>query len=196
MIRVVGVIKHNHSGPINKSCIVTLTLIKGSIMKKRFILGLFVIFNLTQNVVNAACTETQTALINKLFYQGFSGGNMEVIDDVFHPEFTLDHPSLPPGIEGVKTIVRMNNNAFEGWHFTIHDLLCDGNKVVARYTGSGTHVNPFMGEQPTGKTVNLNGISIIEIKDNRIIRDWYAPDELNFFIQIGLIPPMAPPEGE
>ena len=128
-------------------------------------------------------------LIRHLFMDGFTGGNMEIIDEVFHPEFELNHPSLPPGIEGVKTIVKMNNDAFAGWRFTIHDLICDDDKVVARYTGSGIHVNSFMGEQPTGKEVKLNGISIYLIKDNRIIKDWYVPDELNFLIQLGIIPP-------
>jgi len=141
-----------------------------------------------------ACTQAQIALMDKLFFEGFSGGNMDVIDEVFHPEFTLSHPSLPPGIEGVKTIVKMNNDAFDNWHFTVHDMICDADKIVVRYTGTGTHANPFMGESPTGKQVELNGISIIVIKDNQIIKDWYAPDELNFFIQLGLIPPFAPPD--
>lgn len=137
--------------------------------------------------------EKNIALIKHLFLDGFSGGHMDVIDEVFHPEFELEHPSLPPGIEGVKTIVKMNNDAFEGWHFTIHDLICEGDKVVARYTATGIHRNSFMNETPTGKEVQLNGISIYKIKDNQIIKDWYAPDELNFLIQLGIIPPVTPP---
>lgn len=140
--------------------------------------------------------EANIELIKHLFMDGFTGGHMEIIDEVFHPEFELNHPSLPPGIEGVKTIVKMNNNAFEGWHFTIHDLICDNDKVVARYTGSGTHVNPFMGEQPTGKEIKLNGISIFLINDNKIFKDWYVPDELSFFTQLGIIPPLQPTDSK
>ena len=44
------------------------------------------------------------------------------------PEFELNHPTLPPGIEGVKTIVKMNNDAFDDWHFEVHDLISDGDK--------------------------------------------------------------------
>ena len=53
--------------------------------------------------------------------------------------------------------------------------------------------NSFMNETPTGKEVQLNGISIYKIKDNQVIKDWYAPDELNFLIQLGIIPPVTPP---
>lgn len=138
----------------------------------------------------ATCTDVQTDVMDKLFFEGFSGGNMEVIDEVFHPDFELNHPSLPPGIEGVKTIVRMNNHAFDGWHFTVHDLICDGDKVVARYTGSGVHVKPFMGETPTKKQVKLDGISIFVIHGKQIVKDWYMPDDLGFLIQLGVIPPL------
>lgn len=140
--------------------------------------------------------EANIALIKRLFLDGFSGGHMDVIEEVFHPEFELNHPSLPPGIEGVKTIVKMNNNAFDGWHFIIHDLICEDDKVVARYTGSGVHNNSFMNETPTGKEVNLNGISIFMIKDNKIIKDWYAPDDLNFLIQLGIIPSLQPTDSD
>ena len=82
--------------------------------------------------------EKNIALIKHLFLDGFSGGHMDVIDEVFHPEFELEHPSLPPGIEGVKTIVKMNNDAFEGWHFTIHDLICEGDKVLRGFFSRNT----------------------------------------------------------
>jgi predicted ester cyclase len=141
--------------------------------------------------VYAACTDTQTAVMDKLFFEAFPGGNMDVIDEIFHPDFELTHPSLPPGIEGVKTIVKMNNDAFDGWHFTVHDLICDGNKVVARYTGTGIHANPFMGETPTNKEVNLEGISIFIIEGSQIVKDWYMPNDLGFMTQLGIIPPMG-----
>ena len=140
-----------------------------------------------------ACTSKQTALMNRLFYDGFSGGHMDVIDEVFHPDFELNHPSLPPGIDGVKAIVRMNNTAFENWRFAIQDIICEENKIVARYSATGIHTNSFMGEVPTNKSVTLNGISIFVIRNNKIIKDWYMPDDLNFLIQLGLIPPLPQP---
>ena len=33
----------------------------------------------------AVCSEAQTAVMNKLFFEGFPGGNMDVLDEIFHP---------------------------------------------------------------------------------------------------------------
>jgi predicted ester cyclase len=157
-------------------------------VKKNIWIALIAFITLSNVHAENNCSDTQLNIMDKLFYQGFSGGRMEVIDEVFHPEFELNHPLLPPGIAGVKTIVKMNNDAFDNWQFTIHDLICDGSKVVARYSATGIHINSFMGEKPTNKEVMLDGISIFVIKDKMIIKDWYMPDDLSFQKQLGLIP--------
>ncbi len=110
-------------------------------MKKGIYITVLLILSLVNTSAQATCSASQVNLMEKLFYKGFSGGNMDVIDEVFHPQFELNHPLLPPGIKGVKTIVKMNNDAFDNWQFKIHDLICDGDKVVARYTATGIHVN-------------------------------------------------------
>ena len=72
----------------------------------------------------------------------------------------------------------------------MHQVLCSGNKVTVRWTGSGRHVGSFMGEIPTRKNVELNGVSIFQIEDNLITADWVFPDNLGFLIQIGMVPPL------
>lgn len=132
-------------------------------------------------------SDNNKAIVEKLFYEGFSGGNLRVIDELIGEDFILDDPNLPPGKEGLKAIVTKNNTSFSNWKFTIHDLLLDGDKVTARWTGSGVHVNSFMGEIPTNKVVSLHGISIYQIRDNKIVADWVIPDNLGFLKQLGVV---------
>ena len=145
---------------------------------------------------NAQQIEKNVSIVRRLFLEGFSGGNLDVIDDVMSPDIDLRDPNLPPGIEGVKAIVKKNNDAFENWHFTLHDVLAVDDKVVVRWTGSGIHANSFMGETPTGKAVQLNGIGIYQVVDDKIVTDWVVPDNINFLTQLGVIPPMAMTDGE
>ncbi len=49
------------------------------------------------------------------------------------------------------------------------------------------HVRPFMGETPTGKAIELKGISIYRVKDSRIEADWVLPDNVGFLIQLGVL---------
>lgn len=134
------------------------------------------------------CSAANKVLVEKLFYQGFSGGNMEVLDEVFAEDIHFEYPGVPAGLEGIKAIVQKNNASFAGWQFTMHDTLCDGNKVTVRWSASGKHVNSFMGEEPTNREVELSGISIYQIENNKITADWVTPDNLGFLTRLGVMP--------
>jgi predicted ester cyclase len=133
--------------------------------------------------------QANKALVQRLFYDGFSGGDLEVVESIFSPDIKLVDPNLPPGIEGIKAIVKKNNDTFEGWAFEIHDLIAVNDKVVARWTGSGIHTKSFMRETPTNKRVELNGLSIYQIANGRIVTDWVIPDNLQFLMQLGILSP-------
>jgi predicted ester cyclase len=76
-------------------------------------------------------------------------------------------------------------------HFTIEDMIVEGNKVVTRATVQGTHKNDFMGIAPTGKQFTMTGIWIYYIADGKIIEDWEVLDQLGMMQQLGAIPPMG-----
>jgi len=134
--------------------------------------------------------EQNKEVVRRLFLECFSGGHLEVIDEIVAPDFEFEYPNLPAGVEGLKAIVRKNNESFEGWHFELHDVIAADDKVVVRWTGFGTHVKSFLGESPTGKRVELRGISIYVVRDGIIRKDWVEPDHLAFLSQLGLLPPM------
>ena len=102
----------------------------------------------------------------------------------------FDDPMFPSGLDGLKALVKKNNESFEGWHFKMHDLLCDANKVIVRWSGYGKHVASFMGEQATQNDIELSGISIYQIEANKIVADWVIPDNLGFLMQIGVLEPV------
>ncbi|MDD2733848.1 MAG: ester cyclase [Desulfuromonadaceae bacterium] len=127
------------------------------------------------------------AVIKRLFSEGFTGGHEDVLDEIFDPSLVFEDPSLPPGIEGVKAIVRKNNHSFAGWHFILHEIVAEEDRVAVRWTGSGTHVNPFLGEKPTNKLIKLEGISIYYLNRGRIHKDSVVVDNLGFLHQLGVI---------
>lgn len=128
-------------------------------------------------------------LIEKLFYKGFSGGNMDIIEEVFHPNIHFEDPMFPPGIEGIKALVKKNNEAMSGWTFQINDTVAEGDKACVRWTATGTHTGSFMGEKPTGNNVELKGIVIYEFSGDKITSDWLMSDNLGFLMQIGVVSP-------
>ena len=134
--------------------------------------------------------ELNKEVVRRLLMDCFSGGHIEVLDEVLSPDFEFEYPNLPHGIEGLKAIVKKNNECFEGWQFTMHDVIAVDDKVVVRWSASGTHVKSFLGESPTAKKVQLKGIAIYLLRNGRILKDWVEPDNLGFLTQLGVLTPI------
>jgi steroid delta-isomerase-like uncharacterized protein len=71
-------------------------------------------------------------------------------------------------------------------HFTVEDLIAEGDKVVGRWTFRGTHRGDFMGIPPTGKKVSIMGIAIYRIARGKIAEAWVAWDAMGLMHQLGV----------
>ncbi len=120
-----------------------------------------------------------------------------ILDDFVSPDF-VDHnptpfPGLPSGLQGAKQSFELTKMAFPDGYHEIQDLLSDGNKVVTRIQGRGTHNGDFLGIPATGKQVTMEGITIFRIEGGKIVERWGRIDALGLLQQMGVIPPMGPP---
>jgi len=68
----------------------------------------------------------------------------------------------------------------------------EGDMVSFRLDGSGTHLGPFLGVAPTGRTVRIRGIHHVRLADHLIVEHWQGPDILAMLVDMGLFPPGAP----
>ena len=78
--------------------------------------------------------------------------------------------------------------AFPDLHFTVEDLIAEGDKVVARLTVRGTQQGAFMGIPPTGKHVTVTGIDINRLAGGKSVEHWLNMDTLGLLQQLGVIP--------
>ncbi len=78
--------------------------------------------------------------------------------------------------------------AFPGNQLTVEDYLAEGDTVVSRWTGRGTHKGDLMGIAPTGKQVTVTGISIQRIANGKIVEEWSNYDMLGMLQQLGVVP--------
>jgi steroid delta-isomerase-like uncharacterized protein len=70
----------------------------------------------------------------------------------------------------------------------IEDQVAEGDKVVTRWTATGTHKGELMGIPPSGKKVRVTGIAIDRLEDGKIVESWSSFDQLGMLQQIGAIP--------
>jgi steroid delta-isomerase-like uncharacterized protein len=127
-------------------------------------------------------------LIRRWIEEGINKGNLAIIDEVFDPDVVSHHQLVGDfrGIEdGPKRAVTTFREAFPDIHFSIEDLITEDDKVVTRWTASGTHDGEFLGIPATGKKIQLGGIYIYRIADGKIVEVWVSLDLLGPVLQLG-----------
>lgn len=79
-------------------------------------------------------------------------------------------------------------SAFPDPQFTVEDLIAEADQVVARWTFRGTHRGPFAGIPPTGKQIQMTGITIYRLRDAKIAEARSNIDQLGLLQQLGVLP--------
>jgi steroid delta-isomerase-like uncharacterized protein len=79
-------------------------------------------------------------------------------------------------------------NAFPDMNWTVEDMFGVEDKVVTRYTISGTHNGPFMGIPATGKRFFIRSASIARFAGGKAAEGWGFPDMFSLMQQLGVIP--------
>ena len=100
---------------------------------------------------------------------------------------------LPPiqGSEALKYVFAGYYAAFPDFHFTVEDMVAEGDKVVGRGTFRATHKGELMGIPATGKQVAVAGIHIYRVASGKLAEEWIEQDNLGLLQQLGVIPPMG-----
>jgi predicted ester cyclase len=135
-------------------------------------------------------TEDNKAIVRRFYEEVLNQKKRAAIEEFIDPN-QVDHaapPGISGGIEGAKQGIAMYLTAFPDLHFTVEDMIAEGDKVVSRFTVSGTHQGEFMGIPPTGKQVTATGIEIIRIAGSKFVEHWMELDALGLLQQLGVIP--------
>ena len=91
-----------------------------------------------------------------------------------------------PGLHETRQHLPHLYAAFPDLSHTIEVELVEGELIGCMATLRGTHLGPFMGIAPTGKSVSFMLLLIDRILDGEIVEHWAIPDFLSLFQQLGM----------
>lgn len=126
--------------------------------------------------------ESNKALAQRWFHEGWSLGNLDVADEIFAADFALRGRIVGP--EGPKRSVAARRAAFADMTVEIGVQLAQGPMVATQFTTHARHVGPFAGVAPTGNWVTAEGIVIWRLRDGWVVEDWNAFDQWGIVAQI------------
>ena len=117
-------------------------------------------------------------------------GKIDLINETnFDKNVTaVTSPENIVGIEGFKDYYNNYLVGFSNITFTIIDLFGQGDKIVKHWNFKGTHSGDFFGIPATGNEVNIDGVTLVKMKDGKIAQEQDFLDNLEFYQQLGLMP--------
>jgi predicted ester cyclase len=135
-------------------------------------------------------SEQNKRIARQVLEELFEKENLRATDELIHPDF-VNHeapPGNPQGPEGLKETITWLHGLWGPMRADIEDMICEGDKVVARVTMHGRHVGEFLGRPPTGKEFATTQIHIWRLEDGKVIEHWSVRDDLGQALQLGLLP--------
>lgn len=124
----------------------------------------------------------------RLIDEGFTGGNLDVVDELISPECVEHQRGNRSGVDGAKEVIRTLHRWMSDFSLTIEDVAVAGDIVWARNRARGVNTGSVMGNPPSGRLVEIDVIDIVRFEDGRVVEHWGIADQLGMMLQLGLMP--------
>jgi predicted ester cyclase len=134
------------------------------------------------------------------WFKGFWGNpwNPDIVDDLGAPNMLLQYSLHAPrrGREDVRAFMTAFREAFPDLSFAgAADLIAEGDYVVGRWEGGGTHTGPAFsdfligGSLPaaSGRKMRFTGTTVLRVTDGKIAEEIGLDDGVTALQQLGLI---------
>ena len=117
-------------------------------------------------------------------------GKLEMFNDSNFTKDVVLHtsPSDVVGIDSARAYYANYLTGFSNITFTIKDVFGQGDKLVKHWNFKGTHTGNFFGIPATGKTVSLDGVTLVRMSTGKIAEERDFFDNMEFMTQLGLMP--------
>lgn len=138
------------------------------------------------------------ALVGRWF-EGFWGNpwNPQIIDEVAAPNMLLQYSLHAPrrGREDVRNFMSDFRAAFPDLKFWgAADLIAEGDYVVGRWEGGGTHTGSAFGDflagslpAASGRKMHFTGTTVLRIEDGKIAEEVGLDDGVAALTQLGIL---------
>ncbi len=114
-------------------------------------------------------------VVQRFNQEVIQGGSRAAFDELVAADFVnRSAPAgAPEGPEGLwTTFDRVLRPALSDLRVTIHDQVCEGDKVTTRKTVSGRHTGALLGVPPTGREVAIEVIDIVRVQGGQYVEHW------------------------
>ncbi|KUJ07697.1 NTF2-like protein [Mollisia scopiformis] len=134
--------------------------------------------------------------------------NINIVDELCSEDMLSNYPMHGPrrGKEAIKRMLSEFKEAFPNVSFHPYGpipMIAEGNYVVTRWIGGGTHSGVAFSDLPAGaldqanigREIHFSGTTIFTLRDGKIVEETGEEGALTALQQLGLVPPPNPSSG-
>jgi len=132
---------------------------------------------------------SEEAVVRRFYEEMNTGRKLEIAGELFTDDHVFHDPQVPGGTgpQAMAEVISVYQQGADGvW--TIEEIFSAGDRVVVRWTGTGTHVGEINGVPATDNPIRVDGITIHRMSGGKIAETWQVWDTLSLLQQIGVIP--------
>ncbi len=131
-------------------------------------------------------------LVTRIVSQFWNGKDIAGLLETHSTEAIAHNPVIPASpldFHAYRQACLEQLVAFPNLHVATDALIAEADKVVIRWTVTGTQSGALMGMPASGRAVEFKGVTIYRLADGKVVETWWAYDALGMVEQI-----TSPPE--
>lgn len=159
-------------------------------------------------VLVAGCAETEDVdpavdaaqVLSQQAIEIYQTRNWEMMEGIVAPGYVRHDLSAPAdivGLDGLRAHMSNLEAAYPDMQITFDETIVTGTRTATRWTFTGTNTGPRGELPPTGRRLEITGLSIAHIENGMFVEEWVYGDQLGAIQQLGftISPPAEPDEG-
>jgi predicted ester cyclase len=136
--------------------------------------------------------EAMREIGRRLYQEAIERRREEILDELVAEDCVDSSPDIAPGVrrqgrEPMRHFIRSLHSGLDDVHVRIHELLVDGDSLVARVTFEGAHQGSMLGAPPTGRWIAWDAIEVFHVREGQIRERIGIADRLGLLMQLGLV---------
>ena len=135
---------------------------------------------MTATEIREMCDEWQAGLTRR---------DLRALADLYAEHAVVESPmsGTVSGRHAAITAFEGLFGAFPDMSWTFEPPIADGNRVALIAEVTGSHSGTFMGLPPTGRPYHFRIVFLLDVEDQRIVRDRRVYDFTGFLVQVGAL---------
>jgi steroid delta-isomerase-like uncharacterized protein len=118
----------------------------------------------------------------------FNSANYEDFDQLYDADWSCAAHETQRGADGVRQLIAQIFSMFADANAEIEEIVADDEKVTVRWVFKGTHTGEWQGITPTGKRVQVRGVLVDHIVNEKITETHVRYEPVDLKRQLAIIP--------